>query len=70
MHLDTSTVRADTVAPPVFVPMIMLVAAVSCAERHADALSASLPASDAVIHPKDGHISVLRSLNAHLRGRC
>ncbi len=35
--------------------------------QHAHALSASLPTASAVIHDGDGHVSVLRTLGAHLR---
>lgn len=36
--------------------------------HHAHALTASLPAGSAVIQPQDGHVSVLRTLGAHLHG--
>lgn len=35
--------------------------------QHARALSASLPAARSIIHSGDGHVSVLRALDAHLR---
>jgi pimeloyl-ACP methyl ester carboxylesterase len=36
--------------------------------HHANVLSASLPAGNAIIHADDGHVSILRTLDAHLSG--
>lgn len=35
--------------------------------RHAHAIAALLPAATAVIHPHEGHVSILRALDAQLR---